>query len=147
MPRRRTMHIVIHCSATRRHMDIGAKEIRDWHVRGDGWADIGYHLVIRRDGTVEKGRALDAIGAHVAGHNATSVGVCLVGGLGEGKGWPPENNFTRAQWTALKTVVADLLARYPEAKVLGHRDFPKVNKACPSFDAKAWARANGFPAA
>lgn len=146
MARRSTKHIVIHCAATRKHMDVGAKEIRAWH-KARGWVDIGYHFVIRRDGRIEKGRHVDAIGAHVAGHNSTSLGICMVGGLGEGKGWPPEDNFTPAQWSSLKALVAQMIERYPGASVLGHRDFPKVNKACPSFDAKAWARRCGFPAA
>ncbi len=145
MPRKATDFIVIHCSATRGIQDVGAKDIRKWHM-AKGWKDIGYHLVIRRDGTVEKGRALDEIGSHVQGHNARSVGVCMVGGLDD-KTWQPANNFTAAQWAALKTAVAMLVKRYPGAKVLGHRDFPGVAKACPCFDAKPWATRNGFKAA
>jgi N-acetylmuramoyl-L-alanine amidase len=141
-----TKYIVIHCAATRAGMDAGAKEIDQWH-RARGWSGIGYHFVIRRDGKVEKGRPENAIGSHVAGHNSNTLGVCLVGGLGEGKGWPPENNFTPAQWTALKALLTQLRAKYPLATILGHRDFPGVSKACPSFDARAWATANGFPAA
>jgi N-acetylmuramoyl-L-alanine amidase len=125
-------------------MDVGVKEIRQWH-KAQGWADIGYALVIRRDGRVEKGRALDAIGAHVANFNATSVGVCMVGGVNQADYTKAENNFTPAQWVSLKAVIADLVKRYPKAKVRGHRDFPKVAKACPSFDAIAWAKKEGFP--
>lgn len=146
MARRSTKYIVLHCSATRASLDVGAKEIRQWHT-AQGWSDIGYHFVIRRNGKLERGRAENAIGAHVAGHNSNTLGVCLVGGVGEGKGWPPENNFTQAQWATLRVLMRDLLARYPGATILGHRDFPNVAKACPSFDARAWARANGFPAA
>jgi len=145
MARKKTDWIVIHCSATRPTQDIGAKEIRKWH-KDKGWIDIGYHFVIRRNGVVEKGRPVDDIGAHVAGYNSNSVGVCLVGGIGENS-FAPENNFTKAQWSALKALVADLVKRYPNAKVQGHRDFPKVAKACPCFDAKPWAAANGFPVA
>ncbi len=143
MSRTSTHHVVIHCSATRAIQDIGAADIRRWH-KAKGWSDIGYHLVIRRDGRVEKGRALDAIGSHVKGHNANSVGICLVGGLNNDT-YAPEANYTPAQWTALKATVADLLKRYPAARVLGHRDFPGVAKACPCFDAKPWAAKNGFP--
>jgi N-acetylmuramoyl-L-alanine amidase len=96
---------------------------------------------------VEKGRAIDAVGAHVAGHNANSVGVCLVGGLSDTAPWPPASNFTAAQWASLKSLCADLVKRYPRARILGHRDFKGVAKACPCFDAKAWAAKNGLPAA
>ena len=142
--RKSTNWIAIHCSATRPSQDVGASDIRKWH-RAQGWSDIGYHFVIRRDGKVEKGRALDSVGAHVAGFNATSVGVCMVGGVNQKDFTKAENNFTPAQWAALKSVVLDLVGRYPKAKVRGHRDFPKVSKACPSFDAIAWAKKEKFP--
>jgi N-acetylmuramoyl-L-alanine amidase len=145
MPRKRTDFIVLHCSATRACQDIGAREIRRWHV-AKGWKDIGYHFVIRLDGRIEKGRALDLIGSHVAGHNANSVGICLVGGLDDAT-FEPASTYTSKQWSALKKLLGDLISTYPKASVLGHRDFKGVAKACPCFDAKPWARRNGFPAA
>ena len=42
--RKETKHIVIHCSATKPTMDIGAYEIDRWH-RERGWLEIGYHFV------------------------------------------------------------------------------------------------------
>lgn len=144
MARKKTDWIVLHCSATRPCMDIGAKEIRQWHL-AKGWKDIGYHFVIRRNGTVEKGRAIDEIGSHVQGHNYNSLGICMVGGIGDNM--QPDNNFTFAQWAALKKLLPDLLKRYPDARILGHRDFPDVHKACPCFDARKWAADNKFPAA
>ena len=126
--------IIIHCSATRPAMDIGAKEIRGWHVNDNGWSGIGYHGVIRRDGTLESGRSLDEAGAHCRGKNAHSVGICLVGGLNDtGK---PEANFTPAQWATLERVVRDLLRKYPGASVAGHNEF--AAKACPCFNVPAW---------
>jgi N-acetylmuramoyl-L-alanine amidase len=142
--RKSTNWIAIHCSATRPSQDVGAADIRKWH-KAQGWSDVGYHFVIRRNGKIEKGRAVDAVGAHVAGFNASSVGVCMVGGVSQKDFTKAENNFTKEQWASLKKLVADLSARYPKAKVRGHRDFPKVNKACPSFDAIAWAKKEGFP--
>ena len=63
--------IVLHCSATPEGKDYSVETIRDWHVNGRGWSDIGYHYVIRLDGSVELGRPIDKIGAHVKGHNKT----------------------------------------------------------------------------
>lgn len=135
--RKSTDFIVIHCSATRPSMDVGAKEIRKWHTSPPrNWADIGYHYVIRRNGTVEAGRAEKVVGAHVEGHNHNSLGVCWVGGVNEDT-LGAEDNRTPEQKAALKTLIAYLKARYPNAKVQGHRDFPNVKKACPSFDARA----------
>lgn len=144
MLRKSTKYIAIHCSATRPSLDVGAKEIRQWH-KNQGWEDIGYHFVIRRTGVVEKGRAVDVVGAHVAGFNATSVGVCMVGGVSQSDYTKAENNFTPAQFESLKVLLKSLVAKYPGAVVMGHRDFPRVQKACPSFDAKAWAKKNGLP--
>jgi len=147
MPRQTTGFIAIHCSDTKPNMDIGAKEIRQWHVapppKGRGWADIGYNFIIRRDGTIEPGRDLDhdgdnfeEIGAHVEGFNSRSVGICMVGGMDYvGK---PDNNFTPEQFKSLATLVRQTLHIYPGAVVQGHRDFPGVKKACPCFDVKAW---------
>lgn len=143
MKRKSTGWLVVHCSATRAIQDVGAADIRRWH-KAMGWADIGYHYVIRRSGKVEAGRPVDNVGSHVAGHNANSVGICLVGGLNNVT-FRPENNYTPQQWTALKKLLGDLLKRYPKARVLGHRDFPRVKKACPCFNAKVWAKRNGFP--
>lgn len=143
MNRKSTNWLVIHCSATRAVMDVGVADIRKWHM-AQGWADIGYHYVIRRSGKVETGRPLDSIGSHVKGHNANSVGICLVGGLNNDT-FKPENNFTPQQWESLVRLLKTLTAKYPKAKVLGHRDFPNVHKACPGFNAKPWAKKNGFP--
>lgn len=143
-PRKSTKYLVVHCSATRPSMDVGAKEMRAWHKQ-KGWSDIGYHFVIRRDGRVEKGRAENLVGSHVAGRNANSIGVCLVGGVSEKNFLTAENNFTPEQFASLKTLLATLVKKYPGAVVLGHRDFPKVAKACPSFDARGWAKKEGLP--
>lgn len=143
-PRKSTKYLVVHCSATRPSQDIGVKEIRQWH-KNQGWADIGYHYVIRRDGKVERGRAENLVGSHVAGHNSNSVGICLVGGVSQKDFTKPENNFTKEQFASLKTLLKTLSEKYKGAVVLGHRDFPRVAKACPSFDAKAWAKKEGLP--
>ena len=143
MEMKNVQFITLHCSATRPSMQVGAKDIRAWH-KAKGWADIGYHFVIKRDGTVEKGRPLTQTGAHVAGWNQNNIGICLVGGLDDNF-WPA-NNFTREQWRALKPLVAQLRPKTAggKAKIVGHRDFPNVHKACPCFEAKAWAKDNGF---
>lgn len=133
--RRHTNFIVIHCSATKPSQDIGAEDIRKWHL-AQGWDDIGYHYVIRRNGQRELGRPTFAVGAHVQGFNSNSLGICLVGGIDEQGN--PENNYTPEQMQALSIAVAGLVAAYPGAVVRGHRDFPDVKKACPCFDASGW---------
>lgn len=133
---RKIDHIVVHCAATRPSADVGAAEIRVWHMRDNGWRDIGYHFVIRRDGRVEEGRPLQEPGAHVSGHNARSVGVCLAGGLDESGKSAAE--YSPEQWAALKGLLKSLTGRFPSAEILGHRDFPGVRKDCPCFDVRDW---------
>lgn len=135
-PIRAVEYLVVHCSATRENQDISAEDIRGWHLKR-GWLDIGYHFIIRRDGTIEKGRPITRPGAHARGFNHLSLGICMVGGV-ESDGKTPESNFTHAQWECLEDLITSLLEEFPDAKVLGHRDLPNVNKACPSFDTIEW---------
>ncbi len=135
--RTNTDYIIVHCSDTYPAQDIGVDEIRRWHM-DKGWRDVGYHFVIRRDGTVENGRDLDDIGAHARGVNRASVGICLVGGKSRLRG--ADSNFTRAQFKALERLLDSMHRQYPGATVLGHRDLPGVAKACPCFDVPAWWR-------
>lgn len=132
--------LIIHCAATKPSMDIGAKEIRDWHVNDRGWKDIGYHFVIRRDGTLEDGRPINQVGAHVEGHNTGSFGICLVGGIND-KG-KAESNFTDEQWNTLRKCVMIFKAEYPKGTVHGHNEFSK--KDCPSFSVQKWLKAEGL---
>jgi N-acetylmuramoyl-L-alanine amidase len=126
-------YIVIHCAATKPSMDVPIERVRKWHL-DRGWSDIGYHYYITRDGKINKGRDLSIIGAHVSGYNKNSIGICYEGGINE-KG-DPEDNRTDEQKKSLLKVVKVLKFVFKNAVVQGHRDFPNVKKACPSFDAK-----------
>jgi len=139
----KTDFIAIHCSATGPKQNIGAADINKWH-RAKGWACIGYHYVIKRDGTIEQGRDEKVIGAHVENWNAVSLGICMVGGVSADDIKKAENNFTEAQFASLKNLLVDLKTRYPKAKIQGHRDFPKVAKACPSYSVSDWLKANSL---
>ena len=127
---RRISLIIIHCSGVRPGQLSSARQIDTWH-RNLGWDGIGYHYVIRRDGTIEKGRPETTKGAHCKGHNAHSIGVCYEGGLdSSGKA---ADTRTAAQRESLRSLVKELLERYPKAQVYGHYHFNKF-KACPCFD-------------
>ena len=130
---RQINYIIIHCSATKAGQDFRAKDIDIWH-RERGWDGIGYHKVIDLDGTIEPGRSEAKPGAHCKGHNSDSIGICYIGGLD--KNGKPADTRTELQKAALAGLVADYKRRFPNAKVVGHRDMPNVHKACPCFNAK-----------
>lgn len=137
-----TDHIVIHCSATFPSSDIGVREIRQWHL-GRGWLDVGYHFIIKRDGTIEEGRPVDVVGSGVKNHNHNTLHICLVGGAPKGDPYGFEANFTEAQNKSLKELVAKCQTYYSRADVIGHHDLDS-GKACPSFNVSHWLDTGEF---
>ena len=133
--RKKTDYIFIHCSATKPSMDVDAKEIDRWH-RARGFLKIGYHFVIKRDGTKEIGRELMESGAHVKSYNHKSIGIAMIGGVAEIDVNQPEDDFTEQQWLTLENLINDLRKEFPNAKIKGHNEVSK--KACPSFDVQQW---------
>lgn len=116
--------VVIHHSASTR--GVTTREIKKWHV-DKGWDDIGYHLVIPLSGRLEEGRPFRFVGAHCHGHNAHTLGICVVG----------DNTRFGQEWTigqvdTLKTVVGFARALNPNLRILGHRDLGETK--CPGTD-------------
>lgn len=128
---RKISSIIVHCSATPEGKSFTVADIDRWH-RQRGFAQIGYHYVIYLDGSVHTGRPIATIGAHCAGHNANSIGVCYIGGL-SADGKRPKDTRTEAQKQSLIALLRQLRAQFPNAVIHGHRDY--AAKACPSFDA------------
>lgn len=142
--------IVIHCTATKDDPKIGVEQIRRDHVENNGWTDIGYHYLVKTDGTIQLGRDDKTEGAHVKGYNSMSVGIAYVGGeTAEGECTLFRNCN---QESSLYILVRMLQHRYPNARVVGHRDLsPDKNgngtieenewlKLCPCFDVGQWLR-------
>ena len=109
-----------------------------------GFLKVGYHFVIKRSGLIEPGRPLDERGAHVEGYNSQSIGICLIGGVDSKL--KPQANFTPEQMAALRALLDTLGGKYPQAVVLGHRDFPNVAKACPSMSISHWLKTGDMKA-
>lgn len=130
--------IILHCSASPNGRPHTVQDVDAWHRRvgyrrgnpiiNPDLKSIGYHYVIYIDGTVHTGRGVEEVGAHVAGHNQYSIGICLIG----------KDKFTRAQWLSVSELVHILSKAYPAADVVGHRDLPDVHKTCPCFNAITW---------
>ena len=128
---RRIDLVVIHCSATRCTRSYTVDDCRRDH-RNRGFADIGYHYYITRDGVVHAGRPLYTEGAHAQGYNRYSIGICYEGGL-DIRGRPADTR-TPQQKDTLHRLLQRLKEDYPQARVVGHRDLSGVRKACPCFE-------------
>ena len=124
--------LILHCSAVRPDQTSSATQIDVWH-KARGWKGIGYHYVVRRDGTIEQGRPESAVGAHCQNHNQHSLGICYEGGLdSNGK---PADTRTDAQRSALLKLLKQLKQKYPKALITSHHTFDP-QKSCPCFDAE-----------
>lgn len=132
---RNIKYIVWHTAAFAKNesRDVDAATIRQWHIER-GWSDIGYHAVIRFDGKIEWGRPAEKVGAHVAGLNAESLGICFAG---HGDLAP----LTEEQMGSGLALTREWMQRFdvPVDNVIGHREvddleIPGVSahgKTCP----------------
>ena len=117
--RQATRKIIIHHAASAG--DVDAATVHRWHL-ANGWSGIGYHYLVRMDGTVERGRPEDIVGAHAKGHNDDSIGVCLAGNLDLKSPAP-------AQMLAVVELVREIQSRYGDLDLLRHSDVGST--ACP----------------
>ncbi|MFI3172820.1 MAG: peptidoglycan-binding domain-containing protein [Eubacteriales bacterium] len=118
--RSKTTGIYLHHAAA---TTCDAATIHAWH-KAKGWSGIGYHFVVRKDGTIERGRAIDKIGAHVTGYNSYSVGICF------------EGNFENEEMSAAQKAAGIELVAYVKEKygiatsaIKRHKDV--ASTACP----------------
>ena len=135
--------IVVHCTATPEGMELTVDQIDAMHRRR-GFSMIGYHYVVHLDGSISVGRPDDRTGAHVKGYNRKSVGLTYVGGLDQSR--KPKDTRTDMQSIAIVNKLEELKLKFPNAKVLGHRDLsPDLDgdgvvekhewlKQCPCYD-------------
>ena len=117
--------IVIHHTGNPVDDDLSAEQIH-WTHLAIGWAGIGYHYVIRKDGTIEEGRPEWAVGSHAEGFNWNSVGIHLCGNFQYVE--PTPQQIESAAY--LIGYLCDKYALIPtEETVKGHRDLNAT--ACP----------------
>jgi N-acetylmuramoyl-L-alanine amidase len=133
--KRNVKFIVIHCTATQPETAI--ESIRRYWKEVKGWHDVpGYHYIIKPSGEIIKllDESLNSYGVYA--HNNECISISYIGGID--RAGKPKDTRTRLQEVAMFNKVIELTEHYPDAKVVGHRDFPNVHKACPSFDVKTW---------
>lgn len=147
-------YLVIHCTATPEGRTVSSAEIRHWHTDpvskgGRGWSRVGYTDMVHLDGSVERlvGNNEDAnadpweVTNGAAGYNSISRHIVYVGGCD--KQGRPKDTRTVAQWEALKHYVLQFHRRFPQIRIVGHREL-NPGKDCPSFDVQKWLREIGI---
>jgi N-acetylmuramoyl-L-alanine amidase len=107
-----------------------------------GWKNPGYHYIIEENGNVVQLLDTEKVSNGVAGHNSYSIHISTIGGIN--KDGRPFDNRTAAQRTSQLYLISKLKAKYPKAKIVGHRDFAGVKKACPSYDVATWLKQINF---
>ena len=117
--RKKTARIILHHAAA---VTCSADDVHRWH-KARGWAGIGYHFFIRKDGSIYRGRPQNTVGAHAGGANSDSVGVCFEGN------YEIETAMPEAQLRAGRELVSYLKEYYGITRVQGHRDVGST--ACP----------------
>lgn len=100
------------------------QQIHELHINR-GWAGIGYHFYIRKDGKVYRGRPENAIGAHAGAYNNIALGIAL------------EGNFmiekpTKKQINSLILLSRYLVQKYAIRDLLRHKDV--MNTECPGVN-------------
>lgn len=111
-PRSVTRRIVVHHAASAG--DVDAATVHQWHL-ANGWAGIGYHFLVRMNGSIERGRPENVVGAHAKGANGDSIGICLAGNIDK---TPP----TAPQMASLLALIRELFTCYGQLTVIRHMD-------------------------
>ena len=132
---RNIKYIVLHCTATPQTTPI---ESIQQYWRTLGWRNPGYHFMIKPSGEVINLLPIEKPSNGVAGYNSTSIHISYIGGIDANR--KALDNRTEAQKEAMIQLIRKYSRQFPGAKVLGHRDFPKVAKDCPSFSVSDWLK-------
>jgi N-acetylmuramoyl-L-alanine amidase len=145
---REITEFVVHWTETATNKNIGAEEINKYHLEF-GFEGIGYHYVIRRDGSLQRGRPLNLEGQHTdnTGHDQRSIGIVFVGGLNVPSGTPNIQDFvsvqslTRSQLNTFDHFCRAFFNAWPGGQALGHNDID-TNEEDPGFDVRAYVKQN-----
>jgi len=124
--------LVLHCTATPQTTTIA--QIESYWKNVLNWKNKGYHFIVEPNGRIHNVTPIESVANGVKNHNLDSIHIAYIGGVDrENK---PIDNRTFDQKNSLNYILRKLICEFPDAEILGHRDFKGVNKACPCFDAK-----------
>ena len=124
--------VIVHCTAT--PQDTKTESIINYWRKVLKWKNNGYHYIIDKSGKAQNITPIEQIANGVRNYNKSSIHIAYIGGI-DSKGNPIDNR-TIQQKDKLLYLCRELKRQFPHAIIKGHRDFPNVKKACPSFDAQ-----------
>ena len=125
-------YIAVHCTATSQKTSISA--IQSYWKNQLGWKMPGYHFIVLPNGTAVQLLPIEEVSNGVKGFNSVLINIAYLGGV-DAKNNPLDNRTPQQKATLLE-LLKKYKKQFPKAIIQGHRDFPNVKKACPSFDAK-----------
>ncbi len=125
-------YIVVHCTATQ--PDAKIESIKRYWRDNLKWKNPGYHFMIKADGEIINTLPIEQVSNGVVGWNTQIINISYIGGVDKNNN--PKDTRTSEQKASLLKLIRELKSKFAKAKIQGHRDFPNVHKACPSFDAK-----------
>lgn len=117
--------ILHHAEAT----NASALDIHRWHKDERGWAGIGYHFYVRKDGTIYRGRPEAAMGAHALGYNDVSIGICAEGSY-------VRELMPEAQRKAIIELGKYIKNKYSIQTIYGHGEINSTDCPGPLYDLK-----------
>lgn len=132
--------IVIHCSATMQ--DFPVQYIQSYWRKTLKWKEPGYHFLIDKYGKIQYLQDIDKPANGVKGYNENSIHICYLGGID--KVGNSVDNRSIEQKEAKIALLTELYNKFPTATILGHNDFPGVQKDCPCFDVRHWLKEINF---
>lgn len=137
---REITEVIVHWTETSTNKNIGSEEINGWHLAA-GLDGLGYHYVIRRDGSLQRGRPSNIVGQHTPSRDEKSIGIVFVGGVNVPSDTPNFQNFlsaqslTRSQINTFDQFVRTMYRVYQGINFFGHVDVDPTEEAVdPGFD-------------
>ena len=122
----------MHCTATAQTATV--ENIQKYWREHLGWKMPGYHFIIKPSGEIAHLLDISLVSNGVKGYNSETINISYIGGVDGNNN--PKDTRTAAQKATLLQLLKELKAKFPKAIIQGHKDFPNVHKACPSFEAK-----------
>lgn len=134
-------YIALHCTASPEGLDLSEFQLREiFKKKYYPYNKMGYNYVVGLKGNVIALAPIDSSAVleprevvwGVSGVNSRTISIAYIGGLD--RNHKPKDTRTPQQKIVFRYLIFQLKTQFPNVKVMNHRDFPGVHKACPSYD-------------